>query len=290
MADLRQSEEYAHYLKLIGWTVEKVGRNFIYIRRLPLLPFSVIKIQRPKPPLSLVKIDQLAKKYRAIIIYLEPSAISHQPSAISHQYHLHRSPFLPTKTVQIDLTQSEEKIMARMKKDAKYSLRKAKKKEIKILRYEDTKGIEKFYHDWKKAVGWRRHVPSLKNLQALKRAFGKNAIFLTGNARFPGFLRNGKLEIRNCLAGTAILIAGKTAYYFYAFTSKSGRRNFAQYLLVWEGIRLAKKRGCQVFDFEGIYDPRFPQKSWQGFSHFKKGFGGKEVEYPGCFRKYNFRF
>ena len=34
-------------------------------------------------------------------------------------------------------------------------------------------------------------------------------------------------------------------------------------------------RGLKIFDFEGIYDQRFPKlnKGWIGFSNFKKGFG-----------------
>jgi lipid II:glycine glycyltransferase (peptidoglycan interpeptide bridge formation enzyme) len=55
--------------------------------------------------------------------------------------------------------------------------------------------------------------------------------------------------------------------------------------MVWYGILWGKKRGAKMFDFEGIYDSRFPNKSWLGFTHFKKSFGGKEVEYPGCFVK-----
>lgn len=47
----------------------------------------------------------------------------------------------------------------------------------------------------------------------------------------------------------------------------------------------AKKRGCKIFDFEGIYDERFPNKSWLGFTHFKKSFGGYEVSYPGTYTK-----
>ncbi len=50
-----------------------------------------------------------------------------------------------------------------------------------------------------------------------------------------------------------------------------------------DAILLAKKSGCKVFDFDGIYDERFPIKTWLGFTKFKKGFGGKEIEYPGCY-------
>lgn len=86
-------------------------------------------------------------------------------------------------------------------------------------------------------------------------------------------------------AGAIFLLADSIAYYWQAFTSKGGRGKLTQYKIVWEGILWAKKMGAKVFDFEGIYDERFPNKSWLGFTHFKKSFGGYEVEYPGAFIK-----
>jgi len=274
---LRQSQEYAEYLKSMGWLVERINGYYIYIRKIPLTLFSIIKIQRPKK-IPLRKIEHLARKHRAVAVYLEPLTINHQSQITKYGYRVHKSPYLPTKTIHLNLTQSEEKILAQMKKDARYELRKAEKEAIQLIK---VKNLAKFHQAWKKSVGWRRYVPSLNSLKALKKAFDKNAIFLTGNWKF---------KIGNCLAGTVILIAGKTAYYYYAFNSKEGRKKSAQYLLVWETIKLAKKRSCKIFDFEGIYDERFPIKAWKGFSHFKKSFGGKEVEYPGCFVKYRFPF
>ena len=51
------------------------------------------------------------------------------------------------------------------------------------------------------------------------------------------------------------------AYYWQAFTNKEGRTSLSQYSLLYQGILWAKKHGCKVFDFEGIYDPRFPIKA-----------------------------
>ena len=86
-------------------------------------------------------------------------------------------------------------------------------------------------------------------------------------------------------AGAIFLISDKTAYYWQAFTGPQGRSTLAQYQLVWQGILWAKRKGCKTFDFEGIYDPRFPIKSWLGFTHFKKSFGGRQVDYPGTYCK-----
>jgi lipid II:glycine glycyltransferase (peptidoglycan interpeptide bridge formation enzyme) len=89
----------------------------------------------------------------------------------------------------------------------------------------------------------------------------------------------------NDTSGAIFIVADNMGYYWQAFTNKQGRQSLAQYKIVWEGILWAKKRGARVFDFEGIFDERFPNKSWQGFTHFKKSFGEDEVNYPGCFVK-----
>lgn len=282
--DLRQFPQYAKYMKSIGWLVEKVNGNYIYVRKIPLTPSSVIKIQRSKK-IPFKQINQLAKKHRAVVIYLEPNVgttIRYTLYTIhNHGYRFSKSPFLPTKTIHLDLTRSEGKILAQMKKDARYGIRKARGTVIKKFSNEE---IKEFHQAWKKSVSWRRYIPSLESLKALKKSFGRNAIFLTAT-------HSNTLEYRTkTAAGAVVLLAGKAVYYYYAFSSKEGRQKLAQYLLVWEAIKEAKKQGCKIFDFEGIYDKRFPQKSWKGFSHFKKSFGGKEIEYPGCFVKYRFPF
>jgi len=188
--DLRQSQEYAKYLKSIGWLVEKINEDYIYIRRMPLTPLSILKVQRPQK-IPFKKINQLAKKHRAVAVYLEPLVTSHPlrrnlakraSQVTKYGYRLHKSPYLPTKTISIDLTQSEEKILAQMKKDARYAIRKAKKKTVQLIKVKD---LTKFHRAWKKSVDWRRYVPSLKSLQYLKKAL-KLLIIITLSAQKKG--------------------------------------------------------------------------------------------------------
>jgi lipid II:glycine glycyltransferase (peptidoglycan interpeptide bridge formation enzyme) len=270
--ELRQSQSYARHLQARGWRVEKINTDQVFIRKIPLTPFAIIKFQRPKE-INLKKLDIIAKKHRAITVYLEPNQASGLKG--KKDFKPHASPFLPSQTIQIDLTQSKAKILGQMKKDARYAIRKAKTLKLQLI---EVKDLIKFRQDWKKSVSWQRHVPSLKTLQSLKKAFGQDVAFLAVTDQ------NNQI-----IAGTIILMASQTAYYYHAFTNQKGRKQLAQYLLVWEAIKLAKGKKCQTFDFEGIYDPRFPIKAWQGFTHFKKSFGGQSIKYPGCFvKKYFF--
>jgi lipid II:glycine glycyltransferase (peptidoglycan interpeptide bridge formation enzyme) len=73
---------------------------------------------------------------------------------------------------------------------------------------------------------------------------------------------------------------GNRATYLHGASSNSDRQVMAPYLLQWEGIRLAKERGCRVYDFYGIDEER-----WPGVTRFKRGFAGQEIEYPGTFEQ-----
>ena len=52
----------------------------------------------------------------------------------------------------------------------------------------------------------------------------------------------------------------------------------ATYILHWEIIKYAKENGFNEYDFWGI-----DEKKWPGVTRFKKGFGGREVEYAGSY-------
>lgn len=272
MIDIRQTIQYTNYLKNLGWIVERIDGVNYFIKKLPLIG-AVLKIQRPGE-IKYDTIKNLARKYRTFQIILEPDLTTGFRTSIvhnlilSHGFKLSKSPYLPTKTLQIDLTQTKEKIFSTFKKDARLALRKTKDLGFKIY---DLSNLKEFRKTWKKSVKFNRYVPPLKNLQALKKAFGENSLFIT--------TKDGS-------AGAIFLLAEGAACYWQAFTSRAGRTSMVQYKIVWEGILWAKKQGCKIFDFEGIYDSRFPNKSWLGFTHFKKSFGGYEVNYPGTYTKF----
>jgi len=271
MIDIRQTPQYAKYLRQVGWEVERLAETNYFIKKVPLLG-SVLKLQRPEE-IKINKIKDLVKSRRVFQLIIEPRSELDAIFLKSVGYKLSKSPYLPTKTLQLDLTKSEKNIFANLKKDARYAIR--KKSELRIANYTDN--IEEFRNAWKNSVGLKRHVPPLTHLSALKNSFKEDCAFF---ACFDGSNQQNKI-----CGGAIFLKADKIAYYWQAFTNNEGRKRFAQYQIVWQGIGWAKKSGGRIFDFEGIFDERFPNKSWQGFSHFKKSFGGYEVTYPGCMIK-----
>jgi lipid II:glycine glycyltransferase (peptidoglycan interpeptide bridge formation enzyme) len=286
MIDIRQSIQYADYLKHEGWTVERIKDTNYFIRKLPLVG-SVLKVQRPEN-LDFEVIDILCRKYGVFQTIIEPNLTSgvgtfenNHDLLLHHGFKLSKSPYLPSKTLQIDLTQDKEKVYANLSKDCKYNIRRGEK--IKVKEYSTPIEIRKWREAWKNSVNFKHYVPGGKQLLNLRKSFpGKESLFLAshnisgsiiGGALFTTFSRGNSNNI---------------CYYWYGFTNHEGRTSLSQYALLYQGILWAKKIGCKVFDFEGVYDPRFPNKSWLGFTHFKRSFGGVEVLYPECYTKFRF--
>ena len=296
LSDVRQSTNYSKYLKSQGWTVERIKNTNYFIKKIPLLG-SVLKIQRPIN-LDLKTIKRLEKKYKIFQTIIEPDLRSNiwsiflkdNPSSvrsiikddvhkliIEHGFKLSNSPYLPSKTLYLNLASSEKEIYNNFTKDCKYSIRKGEG--LKINKYSTPKELKKIHKAWRNSVNFSRFVPSLTSLINLKKSFPNNhSIFLTSHNKI-GNIIGGAIFTRS---------SHDIAYYWYGFTNKEGRTSLSQYSLLYSGILWGKLNNCKIFDFEGIYDSRFPDKSWLGFTHFKKSFGGKEVLYPGCYTKLRF--
>ena len=262
LSDVRQSVNYAKYLRSQGWIVERIKNTNYFIKKLVFLG-SVLKIQRPET-IDFETTKKIEEKYKVFQTIIEPLIPI-------DNYKLSRSPYLPSKTLHLDLTKPIV-----FKKETRRCIKIGDKQ--KIVEYSTPEKIEKFHNAWKKSVNFHRFVPSLQCLINLKKAFPNNhSIFLASHNKSGGII-GGAIFTRS---------SHDIAYYWYGFTNNEGRTSLSQYPLLYSGILWAKKQGCKVFDFEGIYDDRFPQRSWLGFTHFKKSFGGLEIEYPGCYTKYN---
>lgn len=270
--DLRQTREYGEYLQKSGWIVERSGKESvqILIRKMPLLPISVMKVQRWQGKLDWGELEKIKKRDRVIYQVLEPEVENGEREEMERRgFRLSKSPYLPTKTVVVDLGKGEDLLWRELSKDARQKI-----KQGEGLVIEETDDWEKFRGEWKK---WGRgYVPGVESVVNLKRILGDKCRILVARKKAGGEM----------LSGAVIVEGGETAYYYFAWTGDEGRELNSQYKLVWEVIRGAKKRGNERFDFEGIYDERFPNKRWLGFSGFKKKFGGEEVIYPGSWQKW----
>lgn len=259
MQDIHQSKIYAEFMARIGWTVEKIDTINIFIKKFPLAG-AIIKIQRPNTLPASEKLQELKKSYNVKSISFEPNIGFKQQAA---NYNLLKSPFLPTKTIFTDISATSDQIFKSFTEAKQRAVRRAKKAGVVV----SISNIESFIQLKNKTSGLFGFLTTT-TLKTLWESLYPNHIAV--------------LSTDNNSASILLLFYKQTAHYWMAAANKEGKQNFAPTLLVWEAIKLAKQKGCTSFDFEGVYDERYPtiNKNWLGFTKFKQGFGGKEIYYP----------
>lgn len=87
------------------------------------------------------------------------------------------------------------------------------------------------------------------------------------------------------VASTVILQNGKVAHYAYAGSYPEARKLEAGTVLLWQTMQNAKNRGVRWFDLFGTAPVNAPASHpWNGFSIFKRKFGGEDIALGGTWQ------
>jgi lipid II:glycine glycyltransferase (peptidoglycan interpeptide bridge formation enzyme) len=184
----------------------------------------------------------------------------------------------PEVTWELDISLSEDEILAGMRKTTRYLIKQAlKNADITIERSVNPDDLRYFWPVYKETAE-RHHfvVFSEKYLRSEFEIFAKdNQIEL--------FLGKYKGEVVS--AALFVFWQGTCVYHHSGSLSKFNKIPVS-YLLQWEAIRTAKARGCVAYNFWGVSpDTKTPEDAasskhpWAGLSLFKMGFGGSLKEY-----------
>jgi lipid II:glycine glycyltransferase (peptidoglycan interpeptide bridge formation enzyme) len=275
--DFRQSPAWKSYMESIGWTVEIVDGIQIFIKKFPF-GASYIKIQHPSSLPSLKKIDTLAKKYHTIAVVIEPQDNRDKENLEKAGYQLSALHHAPTATRKLTINASLPTIISSFSENAKRNIKKAEKNDLKIetvLAKDDKDNIffEKYFL-------LQKHLTDMKKFYApgYKESFKKNIALKNDSFFVFAYEKNNPHPIATVWYG---IFNGVVTYLQTGITQR-GYELLANYLLVVEGIKVGKKMRCAIFDFESIYDPRYPKEAvkWKGYSEFKSRFHGEVVYHP----------
>jgi len=173
----------------------------------------------------------------------------------------------------IDLTPAEEQIFRSLKsKTTRYNIRFGQKAglEFENLDIIGNKEIEIFYGLAQKSA--QRDGFANYDKDYFSKLFSISGKELTIKLFFAK--HQGSYIVANIF-----VFFGKTAVHLFGGFDHEFRSLMAPYFMHWNQMIFAKnKMNCEVYDFWGI-----DEKKWPGVTHFKRSFGGKEIEYPkGC--------
>jgi len=169
----------------------------------------------------------------------------------------------------LDLSVSEEKLLKDMRKTTRYSIKKAERDGVRIIKDRNPEDVLKFNEIYKETAGRHHFTPySLDYLKKEFDAFSPDDEIAVFFAEFKG----------EFIAGAIIVFYNGSAFYHQGASSSKYSQIPAAYLLQWEAIKEAKSRGCKLYNFWGISD-ECGNHPWAGLTLFKKGFGGFSKEY-----------
>jgi lipid II:glycine glycyltransferase (peptidoglycan interpeptide bridge formation enzyme) len=175
-------------------------------------------------------------------------------------------------TWKLDISSPEDDLMKEMRKTTRYLVRQAQKNSDISIEASENLADAKIYEKLNNEVALRQKFTPFSS-SFIEKEFS----FFSNGKQALWFFGKYKGEIA---AGALVIFWQGTGYYHQAASISKYAKLSIPYLLQWEAIKEAKKRGCVSYDFWGYTDPKkYPDHPWAGPTLFKMGFGGKASEY-----------
>jgi peptidoglycan pentaglycine glycine transferase (the first glycine) len=220
-----------------------------------------------------LSVKEIAVKHSCVFIRIRPQLIDNETSrAVFKSMGARPAPMHLTAdlTSQIDLFPTEDELMSHIRKSTRYEIRQAQKLGIKITASTDPDEIDQFYAMQLKTAKRHGFVPfSLAFLKEQFATFAAENLAVLYKAEYEGKI----------LAEAFIIFYGSEATYHYGASTVDGRKYPGAYLIQWEAIREAKRRGMSRYNLWGVAPKDQKDHRFYGVSIFKRGFGGAEIQY-----------
>lgn len=272
-----------------GWEVVRLreGDSGVQVLFRPL-PLGRALAYVPKGPVGawlpslLPALDRACRGRRAIALKVEPDG-DPSPEAVhlleSHGFRPGRQTVQPPRTIIIDLTAPEEELLARMHQKTRYNIGLAARKGVTVRPWDDPASFAALMQATAARNRFGSHLPEYyRRAYDLFHSSGLCELLVAEAEGVP-------------LAALMVFARGERAWYFYGASSDRERQRMPAYLLQWEAMRWARRKGCTQYDLWGVPDAdpelleaEFPQRSdglW-GVYRFKRGFGGRLVRSLGA--------
>lgn len=165
----------------------------------------------------------------------------------------------------LDITKTEEALLAEMRKTTRYLIKNSSKEGISVETSDSKEDILDFV-EMLFATADRKNF-----VNHPKQYYIKQFEIMASDNQMKIFksIKNGEVQ-----AMSVVAFYGDSAYYLHG-ASRPGDGSVG-YSLQWEAILEAKRRGMKYYDFWGVAKDKYfyPGHPWYGFSLFKRGFGG----------------
>ena len=287
-ANFLQSPEYGRMNELLGAKVitrdfrgkdGKNGRALMIVRKAkrgkyleipcgPLIDWTDDKLTEK----VLKEIQKIAKKEGCAFVRMRPQ-IKNSPAELAklEGLGLKKSPMhlAAEHTVIIDLKQTEDEMLSKMRRQTRYEVRKAKKQEIRVEKGNSEELFREFHAVQSETAKRQKFIPpNIKTLLAEREAFGDKAEIYVA-----------KTKEGEKIAYGLIIKDGQEGDYYEAASTPLNRKLPGAYALIWQAMKDLKEEGFLRFNLWGIAPAGQPEHRYAKVTTFKTGFGGEVVEF-----------
>lgn len=274
--DYHQLPSYAKVMQEIGWKVVTLKSGNLFVKQLG--PVAFAKLQRANA-VDFKELSLVQRRLHMLVLYLEPGLSADLGALNGAGFKSTNTHYAYTKTLIVDLTPELTEVLASFSKTTAYQMRRSLKVgvEYQIVPFQTLSPTQKQATlDLHRAWSSEKHVAGYEDnlLEAIWKHMSEGVmIFARKNGQLHGAL--------------FLLMHHKVGMYFYQFSSKQGRHElYVPSGLAYQSIRLAKERGCDIFDLCSAYDERYKENAkWKGFSKYKERFHPTPVYYPQAYRR-----
>jgi lipid II:glycine glycyltransferase (peptidoglycan interpeptide bridge formation enzyme) len=241
-----------------------VGGAQLLIRQLPK-PFNAI-VYVPRGPFgdSSVVLEALPeyvkKRYRPTHIVVEPDS---ETMVGNKGWRTSTNSILLARTIVLDLTRSEDDLLAAMTKKTRQYIRKSSTDGVRVqqLGAKDVARCLEVYKETARRAQFALHDDSYYH--DLHKAMGESSIIF------------GAYEGETLLAFVWLVATPEVAFELYGGVTDRGQELRANYALKWHAIKKSRQWGIAHYDMNGLLN--------DGVSTFKQGFANHETNLAGTY-------
>ena len=281
MSSLLQTKTWADFRATQGWGYDNVDGIFVLRRKLfsnktflyaPEVNFNNIG----NFDIFLENAEKIAKINHSIFFRLE--ILEEIPPAGEEEItkKLKEKNFIkafeetqPEYRLVIDISGTEEEILAQMKEKGRYNIKIAQRKGVQVTPSVNIDNFYRLFQETAKRNGFEIRPKSY--FQALLDKLGADGYAELLEARFEN----------QVVAAEIVTYFQETASYLYGASGNVSRDTMAPYLLHLEAIRRAKTRGCRYYDLLAVAPEGEENHKYAGISRFKRQLGGRTVQIIG---------
>jgi lipid II:glycine glycyltransferase (peptidoglycan interpeptide bridge formation enzyme) len=250
--------------------------NLAYIPRGPVIHWAQAEVCE----VFFLLLHRFLRRQGAIALRLEPAQPLETPEGevlvkrlMTQRMHPEHA-IQPLRTIMLDLEPSEEMLLAHMKEKWRYNVRLAARKGVTVRVAETPADVCAWYR-------LLRMTSERDNFGIHEYAYYEhvwNLMKPNDEARLFLAEHEGRL-----LAGIFVGLFARQAIYLFGASGNEERQLMPNYALQWEAIRWAKQQGALLYDFWGIPETDDESEAMSGVYRFKRGWGGRIVQFPGCY-------